>query len=360
MVHFSQSLMPDVPLATSLPTTFTFHPNNQIDDQSSLQQQSLPTSTQSQLNSSLSNQQQRSSPNDDRATNINHQTHTNDYETRLRCPNCETWVVNLSDHLRKTHRIASPVDRKPLLRMARLEKRRMTESANNSSSSSSTTTILKVQSTSTLVDNGLSTPHANTHEIENLLFKHEHDANTLSNQQFSVTIPENILLNQQMTNSIAQYSSSNKRQRTLDDHLEHTSNGPLSPNKKTRIGILDPTKLSQTTHLPSNKSNKKNRNKPQQQQQQQQSQPQTIIKTAASGIFPQQQLPQTVTIQNIDESSDDLSKVLQMMGNEMNFLNQHLQTTSILLQKQLDLARDSLHACSVQFARNYFYYLSYN
>lgn len=40
-----------------------------------------------------------------------------------------------------------------------------------------------------------------------------------------------------------------------------------------------------------------------------------------------------------------------MLGNEMNFLNQHLQTTSILLQKQLDLARDSLHACSVQFAR---------
>ena len=40
-----------------------------------------------------------------------------------------------------------------------------------------------------------------------------------------------------------------------------------------------------------------------------------------------------------------------MMGNEMNFLNQHLQTTAILLQKQLDLARDSLHACSVQFAR---------
>jgi hypothetical protein len=42
-----------------------------------------------------------------------------------------------------------------------------------------------------------------------------------------------------------------------------------------------------------------------------------------------------------------------MMGNEMNFLNQHLQTTSILLQKQLDLARDSLHACSVQFARKF-------
>jgi hypothetical protein len=81
MVHFSQSLMPDVPLATSLPTTFTFHPNNQMDDQSTLQQQSLPSSSQSQLNSSSSNQQQSSSI-DDRNTNT--QTLTNDYETRLR------------------------------------------------------------------------------------------------------------------------------------------------------------------------------------------------------------------------------------------------------------------------------------
>jgi hypothetical protein len=342
MVHFSQSLMPDVPLATSLPTTFTFHPNNQIDDQSILQQQSLPSSSQSQLNSSSSSNHQQSLSNDDRNTNT--QTHTNDYETRLRCPNCETWVVNLSDHLRKTHRIASPVDRKPLLRMARLEKRRMTESANNSSPS--TTAILKAPPTSTLVVNGLSTSHTN--EIENLLFKHEHDTITLSYQQYSVTFPENILLNQQMTNSIPQYTSSIKRQRSLDDHLEHTTNGPLSPNKKSRIGVVDGTKLPQPAHSSSNKSSKKNRNK--QQQQQQQQQPQTIIRTAASGIFPQQQSQQTVTLQNIDESSDDLSKVLQMMGNEMNFLNQHLQTTSILLQKQLDLARDSLHACSVQFA----------
>jgi len=330
MVHFSQSLMPDVPLATSLPTTFTFHTNNQLDEQSALQQQSLTASSQI---SSVSNPQL--SANDDR--NTNNQAHTNDYETRLRCPNCETWVVNLSDHLRKTHRIASPVDRKPLLRMARLEKRRMTESANNTSSS--TTTILKPPP---LVVNGLPTSHTNTNEIENLLFKQEHDANPLSNQQFSVTIPENILLNQQMTNSIVHYSTSTKRQRGLDDHLEHSTNGPLSPNKKSRIGIVDGSKLTQTSP---NKSSKKNRNKQQQPQQQQ-----TIIKTAASGIFPQQQTQQTVNLQTIDESSDDLSKVLQMMGNEMNFLNQHLQTTSILLQKQLDLARDSLHACSVQFA----------
>jgi hypothetical protein len=77
MVHFSQSLMPEIPLATSLPTTFTFHQNNQLDEQSTLQQQSLPTSSQ---NSSTPNQQSVS--NDDR--NTNHQTHTNDYETRLR------------------------------------------------------------------------------------------------------------------------------------------------------------------------------------------------------------------------------------------------------------------------------------
>ncbi|CAF0944864.1 unnamed protein product [Adineta steineri] len=375
MVHFSQSILPDIPLATSLPTTFTFHPNNQMDEQEILeqqhqQQQSLPSSSQSQLNSSLSNQQQQqlqqqqqhqsSSSNDDGNSNPNHQTHTNDYETRLRCPNCETWVVNLSDHLRKTHRIASPVDRKPLLRMARLEKRRMAESANHSSPSTTTTTLLKTSHpslSSTLVVNGLSSSqHTNTNEIENLLFKHEHDPNTLPNQQFSVTIPENILLNQQLTNSIAHYTSSIKRERSLDEHLEHTTNEILSPHKKSRIGMIDGTKLSQTIQSSSNKSSKKNRNKQDQQQQLQSNQ--TIIKTAASGIFPQQQqqqqqqqqLQQAVTLQNIDESSDDLSKVLQMMGNEMNFLNQHLQTTSILLQKQLDLARDSLHACSVQFA----------
>ncbi len=44
----------------------------------------------------------------------------------------------------------------------------------------------------------------------------------------------------------------------------------------------------------------------------------------------------------------------------MNFLNQHLQTTSILLQKQLDLARDSLHACSVQFARMFSSYFLFH
>jgi hypothetical protein len=179
--------------------------------------------------------------------------------------------------------------------MARLEKRRMTESANNTSSS--TTTILKPPP---LVVNGLPTSHTNTNEIENLLFKQEHDANPLSNQQFSVTIPENILLNQQMTNSMVHYTPNTKRQRGLDDHLEHSTNGPLSPNKKSRIGIVDGSKLTQTSP---NKSSKKNRNKQQQPQQQQ-----TIIKTAASGIFPQQQTQQTVNLQTIDESSDDVSQ----------------------------------------------------
>jgi len=244
MVHFSQSLMPDVPLATSLPTTFTFQPNNnQIDEQSTLQQQSVPSSSQSQLSSS--NQQQRSSSNDE-SNNNSHQIHPNDYETRLRCPNCDTWVVNLSDHLRKTHRIASPVDRKPLLRMARLEKRRMTESANNPS----TTTVTNRQTSSTLMVNGLPTSHPNN-EIENLLFKHEQD----SNPQFSVTLPENILLNHPITHFTS--PTSNKRQRSSDDHPGQIINGPLSPNKKSRIELIDGTKLSSTTHSSSGKSNKK-------------------------------------------------------------------------------------------------------
>jgi hypothetical protein len=82
MVHFSQSLMPDVPLATSLPTTFTFQPNNNQSDEQSTLQQSVPSSSLSQLSSS-SNQQQRSSANDE-ANNFNPQIHPNDYETRLR------------------------------------------------------------------------------------------------------------------------------------------------------------------------------------------------------------------------------------------------------------------------------------
>lgn len=78
MVHFAQSMMPDVPLTSSLPTTFTFHPNSQHDEQSTLQQQqSLPTTSQ---NSSTCNAQLSS--NDDR--NTNQQAHGNDYETRLR------------------------------------------------------------------------------------------------------------------------------------------------------------------------------------------------------------------------------------------------------------------------------------
>ena len=187
--------------------------------------------------------------------------------------------MNLSDHLRKTHRIASPVDRKPLLRMARLEKRRMTESAQNPSTTN--------RQPSNLLEHGLPTSHAANNEIENLLFKHEQE----TNPQFSVSISENILLNHQMTNPVAHYSSptSAKRPRSSTDHPGATLNGPLSPNKKSRISMLDETKISPTGHPAPGKTGKKNRNK----QQQQTSQPQTIIKTAASGIFPQQ----TVAVQ---------------------------------------------------------------
>lgn len=219
------------------------------------------------------------------------------------CPNCDTWVVNLSDHLRKTHRIASPVDRKPLLRMARLEKRRMTESATNSSTNSAIQPTAR-QLTSTLVVNGLAPSHP-TNEIENLLFKHEQDSNP---QQFAVTFPENILLNHPITHFTSPPGT--KRARVTDDHTEQLLNGPLSSNKKSRLEMVDGTKLSSATQSTLAKPTKKNRNKSQaaQQQQQplpqqQQQQPQTIIKTAASGIFPQQPMP----VQHMEESSDDVS-----------------------------------------------------
>ena len=171
----------------------------------------------------------------------------------------------------------------------------MTESANNPAPIA--------RPSSTLVVNGLAASHASNNEIENLLFKHEHD----SNQQFAVTIPENILLNHQMTNPMGHYVSptSSKRPRASNEHAGSTMNGPLSPNKKSRMTAPEDTKISPGSHPTSGKSGKKNRNK---QQQQQQSQPQTIIKTSASGIFPQQQQQQAVTLQHIDESSDDVSE----------------------------------------------------
>jgi len=215
------------------------------------------------------------------------------------CPNCDTWVVNLSDHLRKTHRIASPVDRKPLLRMARLEKRRMTESVTNPSSSSTTTTTTTTTSSGNrnLLSNGLPTSN---NEIENLLFKHEQDASP----QFTVTLPENILLNHSMPHFTSPpNSTNNKRTRPIDEQTSQLLNGPFSPNKKSRLDLMDNSKLSTTN----TKSTKKNRNKANQQTQSvvlQQQPPQTIIKTAASGIFPQQPI---LPLQQTEETSDDVN-----------------------------------------------------
>ena len=173
--------------------------------------------------------------------------------------------------------------------MARLEKRRMTESATHPSNAA--------RPSSSLLINGLPTSHSNNNEIENLLFKHDPDP---SQQQFSVSIPENILLN----NQIAHYTSppSSKRARASNEHsiVGSTMNGPLSPNKKSRLTLSDETKISPGgSHSATVKSSKKNRNK----QQQQANQPQTILKTAATGIFPQQ----TVPLQHAEETSDDVN-----------------------------------------------------
>jgi hypothetical protein len=174
--------------------------------------------------------------------------------------------------------------------MARLEKRRMTESANNPTT---TTTAPQTnrQASSTLMVNGIPPTHSNN-EIENLLFKHEQDPNP----QFAVTLPENILLNHPITHFTSPPTST-KRPRPPDEHSGQMINGPLSSTKKSRPELLDETKL----HSSSGKSTKKNRNK--NQPPPQPLPPQTIIKTAASGIFPQQ----AIAVQHIEESSDDVS-----------------------------------------------------
>ncbi|CAF0893317.1 unnamed protein product [Didymodactylos carnosus] len=339
MVHFmaTQQLIPD--LANSLPTTYTFHPthpNNQADDLTT--QQQTPTS-QPQSSTNIN----QSSPNGPtRSSGVQ----PGDYESRLRCPQCETWVVNLSDHLRKTHRIASPIDRKPLLRRAREEKRRMAESNNHQQPN---TTVPPPRATQTQnIINGLPTinPHQSHNEIENLLFKQENDNSILQHSvQHQFALPENILNCPPMSvTNIAgggqQQYTTIKRRRSSEDDDQHThnnsnnnTNGLLlgltsssSPNKKQRMQVVDGKIQHQQ------KQGKKGRNK-------------NINNINSKQHQSQQQHQQ-------EEPSDDLTKVIQMLTNEMTFLNQHLQTTSVLLQKQLDLARDSLHACSVQFAQN--------
>jgi hypothetical protein len=167
--------------------------------------------------------------------------------------------------------------------MARLEKRRMTESANNSTTSTGRSSVANIV-------NGLSS----NNEIENLLFKQEQDGNP----QFAVSIPENILLNHSLPTYVSPTSS--KRPRASSDLFGATINGQLSPNKKSRLNMSNEDgKLSPGAQAGSSKVTKKNRNK----QQQGANQPQTIVKTAASGIFPQQ----PISLQHNEESADNVS-----------------------------------------------------
>lgn len=197
--------------------------------------------------------------------------------------------------------------------MARLEKRRMTESANHTSPSTASTTVsaainLKQAPTSLLV-NGLPSGHTSGNEIENLLFKQEHEPST---QTFSVTLPENILINQQLTHPMGLYATSGKRSHPLDDQIETTTNGLLGVPKKARIELMDATKSSQQIHGLSNKSNKKNRNKQQN----------NIAKQVQPNVFPTTIVQPTVAVQNIgDTSSDDVCSFDLIDSNERRQLN---------------------------------------
>ena len=162
-----------------------------------------------------------------------------------------------------------------------------------------TAPVLKANANSTVLINGLAATHSNPNEIENLLFKHQHDPTN-----FAVTIPENILLNQQMTSSMGHFAPTIKRQHPLDEHLEQNADGSLtnSAQKKARLAMIDGAKVSQTMHSTSsssatNKPSKKNRNK----------QATTITKVTTSGIFPQQSIAQPVAVPTMEDSADDVS-----------------------------------------------------
>jgi hypothetical protein len=57
-----------------------------------------------------------SSPNEQQSTNVGLSI---DGKKRLLCPRCDTWVLNLTDHLIKKHHLVSKQERLPFLRLAR-------------------------------------------------------------------------------------------------------------------------------------------------------------------------------------------------------------------------------------------------
>jgi len=56
-----------------------------------------------------------SSPNEQQSIN----GFSSDGKKRLLCPRCDTWVLNLTDHLIKKHHLVSKQERLPFLRLAR-------------------------------------------------------------------------------------------------------------------------------------------------------------------------------------------------------------------------------------------------
>jgi len=71
-----------------------------------------------------------SSPNDQQSSNYL----SLDGKKRLLCPRCDTWVLNLTDHLIKKHHLSSKQERLPFLRLARNRYATQSTEPNNSTS----------------------------------------------------------------------------------------------------------------------------------------------------------------------------------------------------------------------------------
>ncbi len=72
-----------------------------------------------------------SSPNEQQQQQLANGSLTADGKKRLLCPRCDTWVLNLTDHLIKKHHLVSKQERLPFLRLARNRETTIEKSSTN-------------------------------------------------------------------------------------------------------------------------------------------------------------------------------------------------------------------------------------
>lgn len=149
-----------------------------------------------------------------------------DGKKRLLCPRCDTWVLNLTDHLIKKHHLISKQERLPFLRLAR----------NRYATPSSTPTPLA---------NGNEDKSSNN----SFLISPDHSSSNTNEQQ--IQSQQNVSLIQQAANRKYQNIVKKYRKKLLGSMQTPSSSSLSNTNsteKSAALASFDPSTLSLTAH----------------------------------------------------------------------------------------------------------------